>query len=212
MAGGNDFEKGTRDPAHRLDGSKLKVLIVRARWNAEIVDALVSGAKASLVKYGVKEANIVVRDVSGAYELPGAALKLIRQAQNQSTNLVSGIEDILTSASATAVSAVTGHKQPQSEEDAGEGVTKTGPFDAAICVGVLIKGSTMHFEYISEAVTHGIMRVGLDTGVPTVFGVLTCMTDEQALQRAGLGTGASKGHNHGSDWGTAAVDMALLSL
>ncbi|KAJ2382094.1 lumazine synthase, partial [Coemansia sp. RSA 2559] len=73
-------------------------------------------------------------------------------------------------------------------------------------------GSTMHFEYISEAVTHGIMRVGLDTGVPTVFGVLTCMTDEQALQRAGLGTGASKGHNHGSDWGTAAVDMALLSL
>ncbi|KAJ1665809.1 lumazine synthase [Coemansia sp. RSA 1813] len=209
MAGGTDFEKGTKDPVHKLDGSKLKVLIVCARWNSEIVDELVSGAKASLLSCGVKEANIVVRDVSGSYELPGAALKLIRQSQQQSTNLVSDIvEDILTSASATATAAVTGSRASRSEE----GVTKSGPFDAAICVGVLIKGSTMHFEYISEAVTHGIMRVGLDTGVPTVFGVLTCMTDEQALQRAGMGTGNNKGHNHGSDWGTAAVDMALLSL
>ncbi|KAJ2546420.1 lumazine synthase [Coemansia sp. RSA 1933] len=198
MAGGNDFEKGTKDPAHKLDGSSLKILIVRARWNSEIVDELVAGAKASLLGYGVSEANIVVRDVSGAYELPGAALKLIRQAQQQSTNLVSNvIEDMLAS-------------QPQAAEE--KGATTSGPFDAAICVGVLIKGSTMHFEYIADAVTHGIMRVGLETGVPTVFGVLTCMTDEQALQRAGMGTGDSKGHNHGSDWGTAAVDMALLSL
>ncbi|KAJ2002752.1 lumazine synthase [Coemansia thaxteri] len=82
-------------------------------------------------------------------------------------------------------------------------------FDAAICIGVLIKGSTMHFEYIADAVSHGIMRVGLDTGIPVVFGVLTCLTDEQALQRAGVGSGS---HNHGTDWGSAAVEMALLKL
>ena len=71
-------------------------------------------------------------------------------------------------------------------------------------MGVLIKGETMHFEYISEAVSHGLMRVQLDTGVPVIFGVLTVMNDEQAQSRAGLTKG---GHNHGHDWGLAAVEM-----
>jgi 6,7-dimethyl-8-ribityllumazine synthase len=53
----------------------------------------------------------------------------------------------------------------------------------------------MHFEYICDAVTHGLMRVQLDTGTPVVFGVLTALTDEQALQRAGIGKGESKGHS-----------------
>ncbi|KAJ1731296.1 lumazine synthase [Coemansia sp. Benny D160-2] len=215
MAGGNDFAKGTKAPEHKLDGSKLKVLIVHARWNAEIVDELVSGAREALLGHGVRAANIVERSVSGAYELPGAALKLVRQSQRESTNLVSGIvEDFLTSASATATAAVTGARRGAGSEEndgADNDVTTAGPFDAVICVGVLIKGSTMHFEYIADAVSHGIMRVGLDTGVPTVFGVLTCLTDAQALQRAGLGSGPEN-HNHGADWGTAAVDMALLAL
>ena len=66
----------------------------------------------------------------------------------------------------------------------------------------------MHFEYICESVSHALMRVQLDTGVPVVFGVLTALTDEQALERAGLGTGENKGHNHGEDWAEAAVEMA----
>jgi 6,7-dimethyl-8-ribityllumazine synthase len=66
----------------------------------------------------------------------------------------------------------------------------------------------MHFEYIADATSHGLMRVGLDTGVPVVFGVLTCLTDEQALQRAGL-TGADS-HNHGLDWAEAAIEQATL--
>ena len=81
-----------------------------------------------------------------------------------------------------------------------------GPFSAAIAIGVLIKGSTQHFEYISESVSHGLMRVQLDTGVPVVYGVLNCNTDEQALVRAGVGKG---GHNHGEDWGAAAVELAV---
>lgn len=77
--------------------------------------------------------------------------------------------------------------------------------DAVISIGVLIKGSTMHFEYISDSCCHGLMRVGLDTGVPVILGVLTALTEEQALERSGLGQ-SSKKHNHGEDWGTAAVE------
>lgn len=82
------------------------------------------------------------------------------------------------------------------------------PFDAVIAIGVLIKGATMHFEYICESVSQGLMRVQLDTGVPVIFGVLTALSDDQALERAGLGRNGSKGHNHGEDWGLAAVEMA----
>jgi 6,7-dimethyl-8-ribityllumazine synthase len=78
------------------------------------------------------------------------------------------------------------------------------PFDAVIAIGVLIKGSTMHFEYICDSVSHGLMKVQLDTGVPVIFGVLTSLTEKQALERAGLEDG---GHNHGEDWGLAAVEM-----
>lgn len=85
------------------------------------------------------------------------------------------------------------------------------PFDAVIALGVLIKGSTMHFEYISDAVTHGLMRVQLDSGVPVIFGVLTALNDDQALERAGIGKGAEKGHNHGEDYGLAAVEMGNKS-
>lgn len=53
----------------------------------------------------------------------------------------------------------------------------------------------MHFEYIADAVSHGLMRVQLDTGVPVVFGVLTCLTDVQALERAGIAKGDNKGHS-----------------
>ena len=54
------------------------------------------------------------------------------------------------------------------------------------------------------------MKVGLDTGVPVIFGVLTCLNEEQAKARAGLGQDKTKSHNHGLDWGKTAVEMALL--
>lgn len=85
------------------------------------------------------------------------------------------------------------------------------PFDAVIAIGVLIKGSTMHFEYICDSVSHALMKVQLDTNVPVIFGVLTALNDDQALDRAGLGRGENKGHNHGEDWGLAAVEMGSHS-
>ncbi len=65
--------------------------------------------------------------------------------------------------------------------------------DAVIAIGCLIKGDTPHFEYISEAVTQGIMRLNLDSRKPVIFGVLTTLTMQQALDRAG-GSLGNKGH------------------
>ena len=82
--------------------------------------------------------------------------------------------------------------------------------DAVIAIGVLIKGETMHFEYISDAVSHGLMRVQLDFQLPLVFGVLTLLDEQQGMARAGLSTtGENKDHNHGEDWAHAAVELGL---
>lgn len=59
-------------------------------------------------------------------------------------------------------------------------------FDAVVALGVIIRGGTPHFEYVSAAATDGLARVSLDTGVPMGFGLLTCDTEQQALDRAGL--------------------------
>jgi 6,7-dimethyl-8-ribityllumazine synthase len=64
----------------------------------------------------------------------------------------------------------------------------------------------MHFEYIADAVSHGLMRIQLDTGVPLIFGLLTVLNDEQAKARAGVTSGS---HNHGEDWGAAAVELGV---
>jgi 6,7-dimethyl-8-ribityllumazine synthase len=77
--------------------------------------------------------------------------------------------------------------------------------DAIIPIGVLIKGSTMHFEYICDSTTHALMRLNESLDIPVIFGVLTVLTEEQAEVRAGLKPGM---HNHGEDWGAAAVEMA----
>ncbi|MEU1088365.1 6,7-dimethyl-8-ribityllumazine synthase [Streptomyces sp. NPDC005892] len=68
-------------------------------------------------------------------------------------------------------------------------------YDAVVALGVIIRGGTPHFEYVSQGVTVGLTQVTVDTGVPVGFGVLTCDTEEQALDRAGLeGSSEDKGH------------------
>ncbi len=80
-----------------------------------------------------------------------------------------------------------------------------GRFDAVICLGAVIRGATPHFEYISAEVTKGIAMVGLDTGLPVVYGVLTTDTIEQAIERAGTKSG-----NKGWDAALSAVEMVDL--
>nr|WP_206324350.1 6,7-dimethyl-8-ribityllumazine synthase [Streptomyces sp. HNM0574] len=68
-------------------------------------------------------------------------------------------------------------------------------YDAVVALGVVIKGGTPHFDYVCQGVTQGLTQVSTDTGVPVGFGVLTCDTEEQALDRAGLeGSTEDKGH------------------
>ncbi len=69
-------------------------------------------------------------------------------------------------------------------------------YDAVVALGVVIRGGTPHFDYVCNAVTDGLTRVALDTGVPVGFGVLTCDTEQQALDRAGLeGSAEDKGYD-----------------
>uniref|UniRef100_A0A6U1PVR1 6,7-dimethyl-8-ribityllumazine synthase n=1 Tax=Fibrocapsa japonica TaxID=94617 RepID=A0A6U1PVR1_9STRA len=141
-----------------LDGSKVRIGIIKTRWNEQIMDGLSEGVQKSLNDCGVEEKNIFETEVPGSFELPLAARFL----------------------------------------------AMSNRVDAIICLGCLIKGDTMHFEYIADAVAKGIMNVGISTSVPVVFGVLTCLDEAQAVKRS---TGEN---NHGLSWGLTAVEMALL--
>ena len=209
-----------------FDGSSLRIAIVHSRWNTSVIDALIAGAVRKLKEYKVKSENIIIQSVPGSFELPLACqrcasrltlsqplssplnhypLRVIAgshvQAGASAIDLL-GAQNIGTPRSATPVPG-SGASSIMSSVS-----TQSRPFDAVIAIGVLIKGATMHFEYISESVSQALMRVQIDTGVPVIFGVLTTLTEEQALERAGIGRPGKKGHNHGEDWGSAAVEMA----
>lgn len=145
--------QGTRTAA----GCRFAVVV--SRFNGEITEGLLAGARTALAEAAVPDDHITIVRVPGAFEIPVAALRL----------------------------------------------AKTGQFDAVICLGCLIKGETMHFEYLAEATCQGIAAVATASGVPMAFGVLTALTDEQAQERAGDGPG-----NKGREAALAAVEMATL--
>jgi 6,7-dimethyl-8-ribityllumazine synthase len=78
----------------------------------------------------------------------------------------------------------------------------SGKFDAVVCLGAVVRGSTPHFDYVAAGTASGLASISLETGVPVIFGVLTCDTMEQALDRAG-----GKAGNKGFDAAVAAVEM-----
>jgi 6,7-dimethyl-8-ribityllumazine synthase len=80
-------------------------------------------------------------------------------------------------------------------------------YDAVVALGVVIRGGTPHFDYVCRAASDGLARVALDTGVPVGFGLLTCDTTEQALDRCGL---AGSSEDKGREAAMAAVETALL--
>ncbi len=84
-------------------------------------------------------------------------------------------------------------------------LAETKRFDAVICLGAVVRGVTPHFEYIAAEVTKGIAKVGLDAGLPVIFGVITADTLEQAIERAGTKMG-----NRGFDAAVEAIEMANL--
>lgn len=141
------------------DGSSYKFGIVVAQWNATITNALLEGAKQTLLQAGVSENNIEVLYVPGSFELPWGARQIM----------------------------------------------KPGKKDAVICLGCIIQGETKHDDYIATAVASGIMQLGLMSGVPVIFGVLTTHDEQQAKERAG-GTHGNKG----SEAAASALQMAYI--
>jgi len=84
-------------------------------------------------------------------------------------------------------------------------LAESGRFDAVICVGCVIRGQPPHFEYVAGEAAKGIAHVGLSTGVPTTFGVITADTLEQAIERAGAKSG-----NKGVDAAMCAIELVNL--
>lgn len=82
----------------------------------------------------------------------------------------------------------------------------SGKYDAVICLGAVIRGSTSHYDYVCAEVSKGVAQAGLTTGVPVLFGVLTTDTIEQAIERAG-----TKAGNKGADTAVSAIEMVNLS-
>jgi 6,7-dimethyl-8-ribityllumazine synthase len=133
--------------------------IVVSRFNEEITEGLLQGARDRLAEASVPDENVTIIRVPGAFEIPIA----------------------------------------------GQRLGESGEYDAVICLGCLIKGETMHFEYIADAASHGIMQAAAATGIPMAFGVLTTLTEEQAVERSRTGPG-----NKGREAAAAALEMATL--
>ncbi|MCI8659323.1 MAG: 6,7-dimethyl-8-ribityllumazine synthase [Lachnospiraceae bacterium] len=84
-------------------------------------------------------------------------------------------------------------------------LARSGKYDAVICVGAVIRGDTSHYDYVCSEVSKGIAQVGLATGIPVLFGVITTENIEQAIARAG-----SKAGNKGYDCALSAIEMVNL--
>ncbi|KAG1826823.1 6,7-dimethyl-8-ribityllumazine synthase [Suillus subaureus] len=163
----------------QFDGSSLRIAIVHARWNKTVIESLVAGTIDKLKACGVKDSNIIVQSVPGSFELPFACSKMIAGSHVQAATSSGDLLGLNFGDSSTSLPS---NKEPSAP-------TST-------------LGSTMHFEYICDSVSHALMKIQIDTGVPVIFGVLTALTEDQALERAGLGRGAEKGHNHWRGLGT----------
>lgn len=143
----------------KLVAKEIKIGIVAARFNEFITAKLLSGAMDGLVRHEVKEEDIQVAWVPGAFEIPLIASKM----------------------------------------------AKSGKYDAVICLGAVIRGSTSHYDYVCSEVSKGIASVSLTSDIPVMFGVLTTENIEQAIERAG-----TKAGNKGYDCALGAIEMVNL--
>ena len=142
-----------------LVSKDIKVGIVVARFNEFITSKLLGGAMDGLLRHDVKESDIDVAWVPGAFEIPLIASKM----------------------------------------------AKSGKYDAVICLGAVIRGSTSHYDYVCSEVSKGIANVSLNSDIPVMFGVITTENIEQAIERAG-----TKAGNKGYECALGAIEMVNL--
>ena len=143
----------------KLVSQGMQIGIVASRFNEFITSKLVSGALDGLTRHDVKEEDIDIAWVPGAFEIPLIASKMANCRK----------------------------------------------YDAVICVGAVIRGSTSHYDYVCNEVSKGIAQVSLSSGIPVLFGVLTTENIEQAIERAG-----TKAGNKGYDCALSAIEMVNL--
>lgn len=143
----------------KVVAKEIKVGIVAARFNEFIVSKLVAGARDGLLRHDVKDEDIDLAWVPGAFEIPLIASKM----------------------------------------------AKSGKYDAVLCLGVVIRGATSHYDYVCSEVSKGIASVSLSSDIPVMFGVLTTDNIEQAIERAG-----TKAGNKGYDCALGAIEMVNL--
>ena len=136
-----------------------KFCIIVARFNDFIGNKLLEGAVDTFKRLNVKEENIDVVYVPGAFEIPMIAKK----------------------------------------------VAESKKYSAIVALGAIIKGSTSHYDYVCAELSKGIATVSMNSNVPVMFGVLTCDTIEQAIERAG-----TKAGNKGAQCAQSAIEMANL--
>ncbi len=142
-----------------LVSKEIKIGIVAARFNEFITSKLLSGAVDGLLRHDVREDDINVAWVPGAFEIPLIAKKM----------------------------------------------AQSGKYDAVICLGAVIRGSTSHYECVCSEVSKGIALASLESGIPVMFGVLTTENIEQAIERAGTKSG-----NKGYECAEGAIEMVNL--
>lgn len=142
-----------------LAADNIRVGIVTARFNEFITSKLLSGAIDCLKRENVKEDQIEVAWVPGAFEIPLIASKMAQSKK----------------------------------------------YDAVICLGAVIRGSTSHYDYVCSEVSKGVAQAGLASGIPVMFGVLTTDNIEQAIERAG-----TKAGNKGFECAQGAIEMVNL--
>lgn len=133
--------------------------IIASRFNDFITNRLLEGCMDTLLRHGVKEADVTVAWAPGSFEIPLLAHRMARSKK----------------------------------------------YDAVICLGTVIRGSTPHFDYIASETAKGIAHVSFETGVPAIFGIITADSIEQAIERAGTKEG-----NKGRDAALSAIEMANL--
>jgi 6,7-dimethyl-8-ribityllumazine synthase len=177
-------------------------------WGARIFTLEMPAGAGRLAVFSYKEDWRKASTREGKLDATGLHFAIVVGRFNAfiSERLLSGAQDTLLRLGADAKNIVV-VRVPGSFEipAAARMLAKTGKHDAIICLGCLIRGETAHYEVIANEVTRGIGQSAQETGVPHAFGVLTCNTLEQAIDRAGLKAG-----NKGCDAALAAVEMAQL--
>lgn len=143
----------------KVVSENIKIGIVAARFNEFITSKLLGGAIDGLERHNVRNDDIEVAWVPGAFEIPLIASKM----------------------------------------------AKSGKYDAIICLGAVIRGSTTHYDYVCSEVSKGIANVSLNSDIPVMFGVITTENIEQAIERAG-----TKAGNKGYDCALGAIEMVNL--